>query len=140
MLTTRRVRKIFFTSNGSVSVRLCLSVTSRCSIEVVGRIELVFGTEASDRACAQLALERAAVEPAGDDRVARIQRLGLVLCTADFRVHFDDVEHRQFACSDHTHMRARKHDIRVQSNAEFTSPTRQDGPVSSRRSVETEKY
>jgi len=26
---------------------LCLSVTSRCSIEVVGRIELVFGVEAS---------------------------------------------------------------------------------------------
>ena len=30
------------TSNGPVSV--CLSVTSRCSVEVVGRIELVFGT------------------------------------------------------------------------------------------------
>ena len=26
---------------------LCLSVTSRCSVEVVGRIELVFGMEAS---------------------------------------------------------------------------------------------
>jgi len=31
----------------SVSVSVCLSVTSRCSIEVVGRIELVFGIEAS---------------------------------------------------------------------------------------------
>ena len=33
------------TSYGPVSV--CLSVTSRCSIEVVGRIELVFGVDAS---------------------------------------------------------------------------------------------
>jgi len=33
------------TSCGPMSV--CLSVTSRCSIEVVGRIELVFGMEAS---------------------------------------------------------------------------------------------
>jgi len=31
----------------SVSVCVCLSVTSRCSAEVVGRIKLVFGTEAS---------------------------------------------------------------------------------------------
>ena len=33
------------TSHGPVSV--CMSVTSRCSVEVVGRIELVFGMEAS---------------------------------------------------------------------------------------------
>ena len=33
------------TSQGPVSV--CLSVTSRCYVEVVGRIELVFGMEAS---------------------------------------------------------------------------------------------
>jgi len=33
------------TTYGSVSVSVC-SVTSRCSTEVVGRIELVFGTEA----------------------------------------------------------------------------------------------
>jgi len=32
------------TSQGPVSV--CLSVTSRCSVEVVGRIELVFVMEA----------------------------------------------------------------------------------------------
>jgi len=31
----------------ALSLRLCLSVTSRCSIEVVGRIELGFGMEAS---------------------------------------------------------------------------------------------
>ena len=31
----------------SVCLSFCLSVTSRCSIEVVGRIELVFGIEAS---------------------------------------------------------------------------------------------
>ena len=36
-----------YTIYGFVSVRVCLSVTSRCSIEVVLRIELVFGTEAS---------------------------------------------------------------------------------------------
>jgi len=30
----------------SVSVYLCLSVTSRCSIEMDGRIELVFGLQA----------------------------------------------------------------------------------------------
>ena len=30
-----------------MSVCLCLSVTSRCSSEVVGRFDLVFGTEAS---------------------------------------------------------------------------------------------
>jgi len=30
-----------------VCLSVCLSVTSRCSVEVVGRIELVFGMEAS---------------------------------------------------------------------------------------------
>jgi len=30
-----------------LAMAMCLSVTSRCSIEVVGRIELVFGMEAS---------------------------------------------------------------------------------------------
>jgi len=30
----------------AVCLSVCLSVTSRCSIEVVGRIELVFGMEA----------------------------------------------------------------------------------------------
>ena len=30
-----------------VCLSVCLSVTSRCSVEVVERIELVFGTEAS---------------------------------------------------------------------------------------------
>jgi len=32
---------------GPVSVCVCLSVTSRCSIKMDGRIELVFGTGAS---------------------------------------------------------------------------------------------
>ena len=31
----------------SVCLSVCLSVTSRCSIEVVGRIELEFGVDAS---------------------------------------------------------------------------------------------
>ena len=30
-----------------LAIALCLSVTSQCSVEVVGRIELVFGMEAS---------------------------------------------------------------------------------------------
>ena len=31
----------------AMGLSVCLSITSRCSVELVGRIELVFGMEAS---------------------------------------------------------------------------------------------
>ena len=44
-LPARRYASVGISYGPDVSV--CLSVTSRCSLEVVGRIELVFGMEAS---------------------------------------------------------------------------------------------
>jgi len=48
-----------------------------------------------------LSLNFSISEPAGDNLVTCVQGLGLVVLTAEFRVHFRNVHYGQFACNQH---------------------------------------
>ena len=75
------------TSYGHVSVCVCLSVTSRCSVEVVGRIKLVFGTEASfDKSYTVLKGNSSIFENKGTSMWKFVPKSGLGKCCFDISI------------------------------------------------------